>query len=235
MRYITLIFILLFTLQLNAQEKEHTLEDAIKLVFSEADKEANDPFVRSLFMSVCRVSNVGSGVVFAEDKDSVWVMTAGHVVTDPKGKLDKKIFVTFFTTGKQSHDMKAEKLWLNYKVKTTSDIAFLKVKKTEFKGYPVPEPIVIAPKDTKLKSGQGIFSCGCPKAMWPTAFKGHVVGTKYDRFTFIPQPLGGRSGSAVVTEDGIVGIIIWKTVGGKARYGTAISLAKIYEATDGVK
>ena len=199
---------------------------------------------KEIYQATCRINNNATGVVFAQDKTDLWVITAGHVMTDRNNKLEKKFVVHFFSTGTQSPGFKAEPLWhvhekllvtrhkrIVKEILTTKDLGFLKIKKDQFLGeYPLPKPVPLAPQGTKVKKDQMILSCGCPNGNWPSGWKGNVLEVFPDRFRFHPSPIPGRSGSGIFTDDGIVGIIIWY-MKGENKYGTALSLDKIYEET----
>ncbi|MHA2043199.1 MAG: S1 family peptidase [Candidatus Thorarchaeota archaeon] len=208
--------------------------------------------------ATCRINNRGTGIVFAEDKTDLWIMTAGHVMVDNDNKLQKEFFVHFYNEKEDDSDLwsvgvgvepkkfKAEPLWhvCNNKILykkgkrvgialTTHDLGFIKVKKDQFGTYPIPKPIRLAPQGTKLEVGQKIMSSGFPGGKEKKDIEGKVTSKKKDRFNYTPGPIPGQSGSGIVTDDGIVGIVIWylKTNVEKNKYGTAISLEQIYKAT----
>jgi len=188
-----------------------------------------------IYQATCRINGNATGVVFAQDKTDLWIITAGHAMVDRKEKLEKEFYVHFFINGKQSPKFKAEPLWHTHHKKTTRDLGFIKVKKDQFGLYPLPKPVPLAPEGTKVKKGQSILSCGCPHGNWPSKWKGNVLKVFPDKFQFHPTPIPGRSGSGIFTEDGIVGIIIWYSYhtgkSNKESYGTAITLGNIYKAT----
>jgi len=187
-----------------------------------------------IYQATCAIYSVGvgsgTGVVFAEDKTDLWIVTAAHVILDEdKHKLVKKYYVRFYINGRKSHLMRAKPLWHKFKYETTTAIAFLKVKKSDFKRYPLPKPIKIAPKNTGIKKGQVIRSAGAPDDR-STAFQGHIFEVWQDKYKFVPSPRKGRSGSGLFTDKGLIGIVIWHQKY-KPHYGTSTSLKKIYKDT----
>jgi V8-like Glu-specific endopeptidase len=202
--------------------------------------------IKDVSQATCRINNRATGIVFAEDKTDLWVITAGHVMTNSKGELIKDFYVQFFN-GKESKKFKAEALWhvhqydvLYYRGRyagkslTTNDLGFIKVNKKQFGTYPIPKPIPLAPQGTKLEIGQKILSSGYPGGKEKKDVPdGIVIKKSKDKFDYTPAPVPGQSGSGIVTDDGIVGIVIWyfRTNVEKDKCGTAISLDKIYKAT----
>jgi hypothetical protein len=172
--------------------------------------------------ATCKV-NRATGVVFSQDEEDIWIITAGHCVVDDYGQKEE-IKVRFYHTGFQSHPLDARILWHVYEENTTNDLAILKVSKKDFLEYPLPKPIPLGEADVKAKSREVVMSYGCAKASWPTGWKGCVVSVGTDRFKFHPPPLPGRSGSGIFNKEGtyILGIIIWQD-------GTAVSLPHIHK------
>jgi len=184
---------------------------------------------KEIFQVTCNV-NRGSGVVFKEGDDKFWIFTAAHCV-EKDGK-ETPTTVIFFTNGFKSHKMKAKVEWYEYVKGTTTDIAVVTVKISEFKNYPFPQTIPLADKDTKMKVNDVVYSCGFPTE-WPTAWKGHLKEVHQDRVMFVPVALPGRSGSGLfdVAMSRILGIVIWQN-------GSAVSVRKIHslmEKHDGDK
>lgn len=177
-----------------------------------------------------KVITGGTGTLFLEDKEKIYILTAGHVVD----KKHDKLCIFFFNTGKASHCMYGEVVFKVYE--GVKDVAIVSVTKVQFKNYPIPMPIPLAQKDTILKKDMKIVSCGCPNYSWPNALLGHVRSIDSTTFSFIPEPIPGRSGSGMFDEDGthIVGLLIQydKSDGG---FGVAVSLEHIYKYTDNLK
>jgi len=180
----------------------------------------------------------GSGVVYREDDDSLFLLTAAHILKEkkefsivedgPKHEFARtRIMVHLFTNGFSSPLVDAKLHWSQLNGSSVyNDMAMLSVEKKSLGRYPLPKPIPLADKDRTIKLNERIMSCGCPNMSWPTAWLGHVSETPFsvDCFKFQPPPIGGRSGSAIFDNDGnyVVGILIWKArVDGGS--GTAIS------------
>jgi len=212
-----------------------------------ANPAANPTFapVGDVFDATCRIyskSNIkddptvaGSGVVFKDDKTHFWIMTAGHVVLDKKGK--KRILsVDFFHSGFRSHKIKAEIMFSIYKprynkkgkhLRSTNDLAIIKIKKIDLKKYPHPKPIPLAKKDYDPKAKDVIVSCGSADGAWSTAWRGHISEEFDGGFYFLPIPAPGRSGSGIFDKksEKIIGILVMTS----DTEGTAISHTKIYQ------
>ena len=152
----------------------------------------------------------GSGVVYGENDDYFYIGTAAHVILDNMKALNPE--ATFFNSGFRSHRIKSEIVFWEYRVKTATDFAIIRIKKEDFKDYPHPKPVPFAEKDYNINVSDVIVSYGCPKGSWPTGWKGHVTRTSQEVLQVKPFPLQGRSGSAVFNEDAtkILGIIIWR-------------------------
>lgn len=179
--------------------------------------------------ATCSV-NRASGVLFGEDENYVWIITAAHCVVDENNQLEDT-YVVFYNTGSPSGRMKAEVLWHVYQEGTTVDLAVIKVNKKLFNNYPIPKPVPLAPENTQTRPGDVVVSCGCPvknylDRPWPTAWRGKISTVNNKTFKFVPTPLPGRSGSGIFNKEGtyLLGIILLAD-------GTTVPLKKIYELT----
>jgi hypothetical protein len=176
----------------------------------------------------------GTGTVFKVDDKKVYILTCGHVAGG-----DRKLYARFYGTGKQSHSMKIEVIFSINKPHSRRwdgrDIGIGTIDKKFFKGYPIPKPIPIAPKSLVVNANQRVISCGCPAGNWPSAWIGHVKRYRTYAIDFIPEPIPGRSGSAIFDEKGekIIGIII--EYNNNPSFGVAVSLISIYKYTDNLK
>lgn len=176
--------------------------------------------------ATCMVNDGGSGVVFAEDDKSIWILTAAHCVAHRDYTPFNNQHIHFFHTGVKSHSIPVELLWTAYEIDTTKDLALLKAKKSDIGIYPLPKVIPLANHEESVRSSQMVISCGCAGGTWPTAWRGYVSYVDEETFKFVPQPKPGRSGSGIFTADGskVLGIVIWID-------GTTVPIWKIYEIT----
>lgn len=184
--------------------------------------------------STCRVTpgdgGSGSGSVFLIEDGYVYVLTNAHVATTIRMGLE------FWSDGHLS-----SKIFGSTVLRSVSrDVAVVAVEASVF-GRFLPTAIPLAPLETELYQGQAVFSVGCAKGSWATAWRGHVHGEPGDgRLAFNPTPALGRSGSAIYDADGehIVGLLQAQRLdglGGNPIYGLAIDIDTIYAAIYGNK
>jgi hypothetical protein len=176
-----------------------------------------------------KVRSGGTGTIFHQDDEKVFIMTAAHVLNGEHSYL----VVYFYGTGQASHGMRATVEHKAYG-QGGKDIAIISIKKKSFNDHPIPKSIPIAKKGTITVGGQRLLSNGCPKLNWPSAWMGHFVKDLGDTFWFKPRPIPGRSGSAIFDDKGehIIGIIIQYRSDGN---GVAVSLEGIYKFTEDLK
>ena len=165
--------------------------------------------------ATCKVysdEGTGSGVVFLENEDYYYILTAAHVVFGNDGLIDYQLEVEFFVNGFQSRKMVAITDMAFYLPATTTDVAVLKMAKTELGQYPKPSVVPLANSNEKVSSNDVVLTYGCPQGRWPSGQVGHVTSYRPDGMTIKPYPIAGRSGSGVFDESGqrILGIVIWK-------------------------
>jgi len=169
--------------------------------------------LREYLAATCRLRGGGSGgtgCCFAVDDQYVYILTCRHVAGRTK-TFEAEFWLHGRITGK-------------YKATTvkvlTVDAAVLKIPVSAFKEGELPNAIPIGEKSPK--KGSTIISVGCPGLSWQSLFEGHVKGSanmtpQYNggrtSFTFVPPPKGGRSGSAILQDGKIVGIL-WGSDGG---------------------
>ena len=166
--------------------------------------ESLDEFSDDYLRAACRIiggGSGGSGTCFKIDSDFVYVLTCSHVT----GKT-KNFTVEFWIDGRVTKYK--GKLWKSLEV----DASVVRVSIDQFKEgeLPVAIPISLTPPDPS----KPIVSVGSPGLGWQTLFEGHI--TKYpggmvrlgaESFEFVPPPKGGRSGSAIIQDRKIVGVL----------------------------
>jgi hypothetical protein len=165
--------------------------------------------------ATCKVysdEGTGTGIVFLENEDYYYILTAAHVVFANDGHIDNELEVEFFVNGFQSRKMVARTDMAFYLPATTTDVAVLKMSKVELGQYPKPSVIPLARSNEKISTNDVVLTYGCPQGRWPSGQVGHVTFYRSDGMTIKPYPMSGRSGSGVFDESGqkILGIIIWK-------------------------
>lgn len=184
--------------------------------------------------SVCMIhaskeGDRGTGVAYEESKDYIYILTAGHVITNKKGELLPDLYAYFYKNAVPSGPFPMELVKLDYNTTVDMtetlkirDLAILKIKKELIKKEDIPVVIPLAEK-MDIKVDQQILSIGCPGPTTPLSYPSMVHGRikfiKNEGFTFSPNVLAGRSGSPVFDIKGekIVGIVIWSThFGGRA-------------------
>ena len=154
-----------------------------------------------LVKSTCRVyvqsddgqfSGTGWTVKLKEDK--TYIITAAHVIDKKNPTFKVKFFYpmsTLFTEAKL----------LGKDVE--NDIAVLTVsKKLKVKALNLAEK--------KIELGDRIISHGCPKGNWPSMVFGRVKAIGSNYFKMSPDVIPGRSGAAIMDEEGnyVYGIVL---------------------------
>jgi hypothetical protein len=187
-------------------------------------------FAADIRKSACRISTsqgTGSGLVIDIKDNTIWVFTCAHNV--PNGY--NAVNVEFFTTLELSKKIKGNVYKIRKGSSAGDDFCALWIRKSDLGDYPVPPPILVAPKSYKITSGGKIRYTGCSLGTWPTyTLSGHVLKNKGKMFTFKPIPHHGDSGSGIVNEnDEMIGIVYAYTSDGKDCVGMAVSLGNIYE------
>jgi len=164
----------------------------------------------------CRVEDSkfprGSAVVIGENKESYFILTAGHVVAD-----DKTLYLRFYHDRIPSEKIPAKVIKKVYQVDTINDLAELELKKADYHYLP-PRSIKLAPATLDL-SNSIFYNVGIPDGHdgWPIFYKGYflkekVTGSGADGLAIYPPPARGRSGSGICVETSqgteLVGIVI---------------------------
>jgi hypothetical protein len=158
-------------------------------------------------------NSMGSGTLFRESEEHLYVLTNAHVAGTGLGN---RVQVEFWREGHQSRPIEAETVAVAYIPRAYRDIAVVRVDRRALGGY---RPPVIPLADSQDSFNyQNIFSVGCPSGRWPTAFEGFALRRQAnggDTIHFVPMPAGGRSGSAIFDVKGgeaqIIGLIAWRS------------------------
>ncbi len=184
--------------------------------------------IRDVLNATCRIVvkhsddtwHRGSGTIYKIDKESVYIITAGHLINH--SALSS---VNFYVDGEPYPRMIAVTYQCIYKADSPKrffsflesgnrDFAIIKMPKSQFSYFKksIPKPIPLANDILTLADNGTIISAGCPNGDWPTAFIGHIESAKTNGLYFQPKPHQGRSGSGIFDISGevIVGIVLWR-------------------------
>ncbi len=177
-----------------------------------ANVTAIDDAAPSCLEAVCKViagKYTGSGVVYREDADRYYLLTARHVIEASGNSSNSSVKLRFFHNGASSPNMPAD---VEFLAPPPDDLAVLSVEKVHFAKYPAPAvlPLHVHP----VKEGERIITIGVPRAYddfttWPVSMLGHVLETpSRNTISFLPLIQRGHSGGALVTDDGrqLIGI-----------------------------
>jgi hypothetical protein len=155
--------------------------------------------------SVCLVTHngsAGSGTCFTT-MNTVGILTAAHVVSNGTARCQ------FTQRGYYSEPIVAQVVATNHDI----DATLLAIPKSKFGGI-LPRAIALGEWKDLPKAGTAINTVGCPGGVKPSLKTGEylkVLGYEQHsgRMLWSPAPEGGRSGSALVSNDGnhILGII----------------------------
>lgn len=217
MRRILFLILLLFPVRLEAADLLDTIDTVVQIEAKLPNAEKPETMT-------------GSGVVVHVGETTVSILTAGHVV---EGRSD--VWVSFFEDGSRRLPVPAKIRWSEMisggAYRGVRDLAMLDVDLKELGSYR-PKAVEVDKSDEKMKINATFTSVGCPNGLWPTAFKGRIVGKgePENMVCFVPPVIGGRSGSPIFNRncDRITGIVIWKHE--YHGYSTAITPKGIREA-----
>lgn len=222
MRYLLIIAVLFFSTNPVEAKIKDAIESTCKIIIRrEIPKEQQKPKGPQF------KDSGGTGVVFSEDNDYLWILTAGHVV---KHLPECKVY--FYSGGYQQHPVKGvlHKCLLEEDKGLPSarirDLAIVKVAKMGIR-FKMPKPIPLAGENEEIP--KTILNIGCPNVEWPSARLGHVEHVQDHFIWFSPEPEPGRSGSSILDGEGnkIYGIVIWRDGGPQKDEGVAFSLKGI--------
>lgn len=178
------------------------------------------------WLSCCKVRinrSAGTGFVYNEDDDNIWVMTAGHIVNSYGNQIGEKVFLYFYYKDdenfRSSPPITGEIVWMvdnskgdPLRVDIYEDLAIIKVPKKNLSIYPLPLVAKFDSVKNKISEKQSVLTTGCEAAAKPTTLRGYVKSSSRDKFSILPATSKGRSGSAVfnVKTKKIIGIVLRK-------------------------
>ena len=153
-------------------------------------------YLYQIMESACRVGvrgASGSGTTIFEDKDSYYVLTNAHVV----GNATNATVEYFRPHGWKTNKISGTVVWKAYENRTDIDLAVIRINKTNVGKYK-PRIIPVAPDGYVLKRGMYLLTAGSPGARWLSIREGTILENSGTRILFIPEPVGGQSGSGVI-------------------------------------
>jgi S1-C subfamily serine protease len=194
---------------------------------------AADGAAPSCLEAICKVStgrHSGSGVVYREDADRYYLLTARHILETSEKSSIVSIKLRFFHDGASSPNMPAT---VEFTSPPADDLAVISVKKVHFASYPPPAVLPLHSYD--VKESERIITIGVPRAnddftTWPVSMLGRVLEVPSRKtVSFLPLIQPGHSGGALVTDDGrqLIGICIERST--KLVESRALSVFRILE------
>lgn len=178
--------------------------------------------IRECLDATCRVEvagGMGTGTVFDQDENYVYILTNAHVAQG-EGTPLRCVFVR----DGFAQVVNGTTRWSVMEGQRDCAVGVIPVR--EFNGA-VPKPIPFDPASVPSR-GQTVMSVGCAQGANPTAWLGHVQAVSDWSIDFYPPPHRGRSGSAVFDADGtrILALVTWNGGGvGVAQQSRAVSAA----------
>jgi hypothetical protein len=154
------------------------------------------------FEATCRIDRGGSGCAFEVSRNTVFVLTAAHVVDRSTAQCE------FWVRGRCAGSVQGRVVAKDVRV----DAAVIAIPVSSFRVLPKIVPIDV--DSPTPPPGADIVTVGCPKGGWLTAYVGYTVQTRLqNHLAFYPPCLEGRSGSAVIERrtGRIIGILRART------------------------
>lgn len=175
------------------------------LITANAPSNASLHDVTDAIAQVTHHNGLGTAFCFKEDTDSYYLMTAGHCCQA------KAVAINLFH-GEKTLQISAdivEKAFMG-PLDINVDAAILKVKKENLGTYPKLNVLSLITNEEAKKVSGTIWTYGCPKGGFPTAYRGRIIGVKDEEIYFTPTALVGRSGSPIFNSDGtkVIGMIV---------------------------
>lgn len=161
---------------------------------------------------VCRVNtghHTGSAVVYREDSDAYYLLTARHVIEDSLDKKAPAVNTYFFHAGHASHQIPGTLEWHST---IQDDLAMIRIRKKDFADYPFPRCLSLGPYT--VKENERIITVGVPLqrdeiTKWPMSMLGFISDASgKTKVSFEPLIQLGHSGGGLISEDGnrLIGI-----------------------------
>jgi thiol-disulfide isomerase/thioredoxin len=186
------------------------------------------------YKATCRISTGGgTGCVYAHENGQYFVLTNAHVAGTQPGRRMRCLFNLLDGWERPVTGTVVFGKILPLQQGYYRDLAVISIPDAEFEraGFR-PSVIPFSSSRRTIQQGETITSVGCPGGELNSWWVGHVTQAGDPRFTFTPDPVGGRSGSAIFNRDGteIIGLLAW----GGGGQGVAQTVAEIYRAMNGL-
>lgn len=193
---------------------------------------AEEYSLKDIQRAACRVrvsGGTGTGTVIARENGKYWILTNDHVTG-----MSKTCTVEFYYDGFRSRPAPGQVVFRRRSDGNPKyDISLISVDESFF-GPEELHPLVIpiAPRNTTLSRDDYIFGCGNPQGLWLYSWQSRVISVS-DRIMFNRPPIGGESGSAILSningQTYVVGIVTW-SIGSQ---GGGVPLEAIHRAFAG--
>jgi hypothetical protein len=142
----------------------------------------------------------GSGVCVGFDGKHSYILTCAHVLQGADRAADTRL--EFFTERSYPNPSAVHTASFQFWLDKENDLGLIKVAAT------VPSRIAISPGDAELKVNTPVLAVGCGKSAPPVAQVGKLIGRDpLNDFLVDRGAIGGRSGGALISNHGLVGIL----------------------------
>ncbi len=172
---------------------------------------ATEETAPSCLEAVCKVTSgkiTGSGVVYREDSDHYYILTARHLVQPVENSPAQSTTLRFFHAGWVSQSIPGN---VEFTSESADDVAVVGIHKKHFSMYRAPAIIALMPYD--VNEGQRVIAIGITHAndstAWPISMIGRVTEVpSRSTICFLPSIDRPRPGGALITDDGkqLIGI-----------------------------
>ncbi len=151
-------------------------------------------------------NSVGSGTFFfLDDSGNYYVLTNHHVA----GEEGSRVGVEMWTQGQLQKRVPGVVV-LDAIDRGYTDVAVVKVAKESLGEY-TPPIVPLQIPGARVGTEQVVTSRGCPGGTWATLFCGRTFRADEQKMEFYMRPGGGRSGSAIIQDEKIVGLLTWSS------------------------
>jgi hypothetical protein len=162
----------------------------------------------------------GSGVCIRSANGKSYILTCAHVLKDvekAKGTVIEVFTRDSYPNPSKTYRTSGYRYWRNHK----TDLALIVAK------IDVPSSVKLCRKTTKVPVGTPVLAVGCGAGAPPVCQVGRVKGQDSDKdFVMDRGAIGGRSGGALVSASGLIGILARRSDDGET---FAVNCWKIHQ------